>query len=221
MSEILKQLLEMKARLDAVPKPEFDCLVCLPEGYEQLRRVSEEVGVPADPLTGFPVYLYQTVVEVRELVRKLEEEGKKPALFGAGLKLDLSWAMTVPTLPIQFLADVPGPAHEEFRHDVFTRKEIDSARERLWAKQADEASGFVKQETTMDASETARRTVRRYNNGNYCGEVQRDKVFAVLHDARKHPDFQWPEGVARAGNVLSEDELEACGVDAEDTIFLE
>ena len=64
-------------------------------------------------------------------------------------------------------------------------------------------------------------TVRRYHDGGYCGNVKRDKVFSVLHDASQHPDFQWPEGVAQAGDVLSENELLSCALNADDVIFLE
>lgn len=64
--------------------------------------------------------------------------------------------------------------------------------------------------------------VRRHGTGQLLGSVEIGPEDAREYAAGEHPDYRWPEGVAVAGDVLDDDQREACGgVSADVAIYLE
>jgi hypothetical protein len=68
---------------------------------------------------------------------------------------------------------------------------------------------------------TTKVAVMRYRDGEHVGDVEMERAEWELYAASGHPDYQWPEGIARAGDVLQGRELAALGLDEDTTIYLE
>jgi hypothetical protein len=63
--------------------------------------------------------------------------------------------------------------------------------------------------------------VVRYFDGEVVGTTTLTAEAWERYAACEHAAYEWPAGVARAGDVLTEDELEAMGLDGKTTIYLE
>ncbi len=72
----------------------------------------------------------------------------------------------------------------------------------------------------MNATETTA-TVRRYNDGAELGIALLSASDWAQYEAGTHPGYQWPEGIARAGDVLPAKAVAQLGIDDGTTIFLE
>ena len=58
-------------------------------------------------------------------------------------------------------------------------------------------------------------TGRRIGTAEVC-DGDRD-----AYEAGDHPAFQWPEGIARAADVLSPEDIDRLGIDGQATIWFE
>ena len=74
-------------------------------------------------------------------------------------------------------------------------------------------------------------TVRHYSGGgrDQTAEDYQDNLGTITidlsdwaqYEAGAHPDFQWPEGIARAGDVIEDEILGRLGIDPDTTIWLD
>ena len=64
-------------------------------------------------------------------------------------------------------------------------------------------------------------TVVRHSDGRQMGEVEVRDTDWERYDASAHPSYQWPEGIARACDVLSEEDIERLGLAETTVIYLE
>lgn len=60
--------------------------------------------------------------------------------------------------------------------------------------------------------------VKDYTTGSTLGRIKMDAAEWEQYAACEHPAYQWPEGLARAGDVLDAEDL---GVSEKTVIFLE
>jgi hypothetical protein len=74
------------------------------------------------------------------------------------------------------------------------------------------ASELVRRGLVRDARPVTVSVVS-YRDGDQLGTVEMDAAEWERYADCTHPAYQWPEGVARAGDVLSDDQLEALGID--------
>lgn len=80
-----ESLLEMMQQLKAIPRPDFDAIVCLPAAYRILKEAFPEVkDGTADRLLGIPIYLAYTAVEAALIAAKLKGEGKRVVVMFRG-----------------------------------------------------------------------------------------------------------------------------------------
>ena len=70
-------------------------------------------------------------------------------------------------------------------------------------------------ETTVTVS------VIRYTDGTRLGSVPLPAAEWESYVDCTHPDYQWPEGISEAGDVLTELQLAELGCDARTVIWLE
>lgn len=67
----------------------------------------------------------------------------------------------------------------------------------------------------------AKRQVVRHGDGRKIGEIVIADSLSRLYDEGRHPDYLWPEGIARALSALTPAQMTALGVDPETVIHLE
>lgn len=63
--------------------------------------------------------------------------------------------------------------------------------------------------------------VMRHSDGARAGSIEMDPAEWQRYEAEEHPAYQWPEGIAAAGNVLDAEQSEAMGLDSSTIIWLE
>jgi len=63
--------------------------------------------------------------------------------------------------------------------------------------------------------------VMRHRDGVRLGEVEISEADWKLYEAGRHPAYQWDEGIAVAGDVLTDGQIEDIGVHPTTVIFLE
>lgn len=73
----------------------------------------------------------------------------------------------------------------------------------------------------MTTQTTKTVTVVRYSDGQSLGEITMDAAEWATYEDCTHPDYQWPEGIAQAGQVLSDDQMDALGIDPATVIGLD
>jgi hypothetical protein len=69
-------------------------------------------------------------------------------------------------------------------------------------------------------TETVNVNVMRYTNGECVGAIWMNAASWERYAGREHPDYQWPEGIARAGDVLAAKVIEELGLEQDTVIFL-
>jgi hypothetical protein len=62
--------------------------------------------------------------------------------------------------------------------------------------------------------------IMEYDTAINLGQAEMPRDQWELYAAGSHPDYQWPQGIARAGDVLSRDQLDAIDLDPDTTIYL-
>lgn len=80
----LESVLKIKEELEALPKPEFNCIVVVAELWQKLRSKLPEGGPPDiiyNRMYGIPVYTAADDYDAKAIYLKLVEEGKRPALI--------------------------------------------------------------------------------------------------------------------------------------------
>lgn len=73
----------------------------------------------------------------------------------------------------------------------------------------------------MTARMTVTVDVMRYADGVKVGTVEMDAAEWEQYAACEHPAYQWPEGIARVGDVLTCEEIEKMGIGADTTVWLD
>jgi hypothetical protein len=63
--------------------------------------------------------------------------------------------------------------------------------------------------------------VKRYSDGEIVGTVEMAVDEWERYADCTHPAYQWPEGLALAGDVLTEEEKQETGLNENETIWLE
>jgi hypothetical protein len=63
--------------------------------------------------------------------------------------------------------------------------------------------------------------VKRYSDGQTVGTVEMDVEEWDTYADCTHEAYQWPEGLALAGDVLTEEERQETGLNENETIWLE
>ncbi len=63
--------------------------------------------------------------------------------------------------------------------------------------------------------------VMSYDNGELLGTMQMDENKYYLYEEDAHPLFQWPEGIARAGHILSSEQIEKMKISPDTVIYLD
>ena len=63
--------------------------------------------------------------------------------------------------------------------------------------------------------------VMRYADGGKVGTVEMDAAEWERYAECEHPAYQWPEGIAEAGDVLTCDQIEEMGLTTTTAIWLE
>ncbi|MDE2105351.1 MAG: hypothetical protein KGL39_49450 [Patescibacteria group bacterium] len=72
----------------------------------------------------------------------------------------------------------------------------------------------------MDATR-ARIDVRSYATGDYIGTIEMNAAEWERYAVGEHPDYQWPEGIAEAGKVLSSADITRLSIGDDIVIWLE
>jgi hypothetical protein len=63
--------------------------------------------------------------------------------------------------------------------------------------------------------------VRDYQDGHSYGKIEIEESAWLPYAECRDPAYQWPEGIARAVDVLGDDQIKSLGIDPEATIWLE
>lgn len=63
--------------------------------------------------------------------------------------------------------------------------------------------------------------VMRHSDGERVGRVEMDAAERESYATCSHRAFQWPEGVARAGDVLTDRQIEEFGLRPETVVWLD
>lgn len=64
-------------------------------------------------------------------------------------------------------------------------------------------------------------TVRAYSDAASLGRVEIDAAEWARYEACDHPAYQWPEGIARAGDVLTDEQIERMGITSRTVVYLD
>lgn len=63
--------------------------------------------------------------------------------------------------------------------------------------------------------------VMDYTTGDRIGKVEIDAAEMARYEACEHDAYQWPEGIAKAGDVLSDEDLARLDIPAGKVIYLD
>jgi len=72
---------------------------------------------------------------------------------------------------------------------------------------------------TAQATKTVR--VMGYATGDRIGKVEIEASEWAEYEACEHGSYQWPDGVAEAGDVLTGDQIDEMGITSRTVIFLD